>query len=132
MSDRKAAAITHFVVGGLTLASGLKGLIAPGEHYTSLPVWNEFLFKYGGPLSALLVGGALIAVGAGYSVTCGEHRMDLGPVEVRAPQVALISAAEMRAAAGRGAPVKARYRCLPGSRIAVRLAPTDAGHPIDG
>lgn len=63
MSDRKTAAITHFVVGGLTVASALKGLIAPGDRYTSMPVWNEFLWKYGGPISGLVVGGAILAAG---------------------------------------------------------------------
>ena len=63
MSDRKTAAVTHFVIGGITVTIALKNFIAPGERYTSMPVWNEFLFKYGGPISGLLVGGVIIAAG---------------------------------------------------------------------
>ncbi|MER7891716.1 hypothetical protein ABTX15_18005 [Micromonospora sp. NPDC094482] len=70
--------------------------------------------------------GELIALGAGYAVTCGDHRMDLGPVEIRALQVTLTSVGEIRAAAGAGTPVKARYRCLPGNKIAMRLVLADA------
>ncbi|MFI7438208.1 HNH endonuclease [Micromonospora haikouensis] len=66
--------------------------------------------------------GELTALGAGYAVTCGEHRMELGPVAIRAPQVTLINADEMRADAGTAAPVRARYRCLPGTKIIVQLA----------
>jgi hypothetical protein len=63
MSDRKTAAITHFAVGGLTVALGLKNLVAPGEHYTSMPIWNDFLFRYGGPISSFLIGGFILALG---------------------------------------------------------------------
>ena len=63
MSDRKTAMITHYAVGGITLVLGLKNLVAPGEHYTSLPIWNEFLFKYGGPISSFLIGGLILAAG---------------------------------------------------------------------
>lgn len=66
------------------------------------------------------------ALGAGYAVTCGEHRMELGLVEIRAAQVTLVNVGEMRAAAGIAAPVKARYRCLPGTKIVVQLASVDA------
>ncbi|WP_196201324.1 HNH endonuclease [Plantactinospora alkalitolerans] len=69
--------------------------------------------------------GELTAVGAEYAVTCGEHRMALGPVTIRAPQVTLVNADEMSAAAT-AAPVKARYQCLPGAKIAVHLASVDA------
>ncbi|WP_410814913.1 HNH endonuclease [Micromonospora sp. 067-2] len=70
--------------------------------------------------------GELRMLGAGYSVTCGTHRMELGPVAIQAPHVVLINIDEMRVAARTKAPVKARYQCLPGSRIVVQLSPLDS------
>ena len=69
--------------------------------------------------------GELTVLGAKYSITCGDHRMELGPVEVRAPQVTLISAGERRTAAGTDASMKVRYRCLPDNKITLRLPPAD-------
>lgn len=40
-----------------------QGADRAGRALHLVPIWNELLFKYGGPVSGLLVGGAIPAVG---------------------------------------------------------------------
>ena len=63
MSAPRAAAATHFAIGGFTVLRALNGLLRPTELPQYSKVWNAFLFQYGGPLTGLVVGAALIAVG---------------------------------------------------------------------
>lgn len=61
MNSRKGAALTWFICGGLTVLSALRGFGRALPAYDA--VWNEFLYRYGGGLSGLVVGGGLIALG---------------------------------------------------------------------
>jgi hypothetical protein len=63
VNNRTSAAATYFVCGGITVLLAVKGLIHPHELPQYSKVWNEFLFQWGGPLSGLVLGGLLIAVG---------------------------------------------------------------------
>jgi hypothetical protein len=63
VSTPKAAAVTHFVCGGFVALRAVSGLLQPPELPKYDPVWNAFLFQYGGPLTGLVVGAGLLAVG---------------------------------------------------------------------
>lgn len=63
MSYRTSAAVTYFVCGGITALRGLKGLLKPQELPQYSKVWNDFLYQYGGPLTGLVVGGVIVALG---------------------------------------------------------------------
>ncbi len=63
VNSRKAAAATWFFCGGLTLLSALRSFVRPPELSPYNQVWNAFLFQYGGALSGLVVGSALLSVG---------------------------------------------------------------------
>ncbi len=62
MNARTAAAATHLIFGGLTVLGAVKGLVTPPELPYD-PVWNAFLYRFGGALGSLVFGVALIALG---------------------------------------------------------------------
>jgi hypothetical protein len=63
MDDRQVAALTHFTLGGLTLLKSVSSLVNPKPDYHSGPLEYEFLFTYGGAISGVVAGVALIGLG---------------------------------------------------------------------
>jgi len=62
VNDRTWAAITYFVVGGIALLRGVSNVLTPPHSFLGQP-WSEPLFRWGGAVSGLAVGGALVVVG---------------------------------------------------------------------
>ncbi|GEM_PF-1669506 len=69
--------------------------------------------------------GGLVVEMAEYTVTCGAHRLNLGPVAVVAPRMCLANLDELRAAVGTGDEPVARYECIDGEGVYFRVTSND-------
>jgi hypothetical protein len=75
--------------------------------------------------------GGLLVEMANYTVTCGPHQLDLGPITMTAPRLHLVNADELRAA-GMGTEPVARYECLDPEGVYIKLGGQAAADPPTG
>jgi hypothetical protein len=74
--------------------------------------------------------GGLMVEMDNYTLPCGPHQLDLGPITMTALRLHLVNADELRAAVGTGTEPVARYECLDPTGVYIRIGHQDAGaHP---